>query len=611
MGVHLPALSLESFLETLAPERDLVPPARPMPAPARPRPRSADSRAPGPPGQAGQAGQARQAGQAGQGPRPIAAGQAGEANAPRLARAPGSAPAARRPAVAAALDEDDDDDADPFGPVALVERHRLVAVNAAAQALGLQVGQRRATALAIAPHTRLGEPDPRRDAAGLQAVVHALMAFTPAVSIAEGHVVLAEVQASLRYFGGLPRLLERLRAALAALGHAVRVACAPTAQAAHWLSTWRDDTAADGPPPCTRAEWRACIGRLPVGLMAAAGPHLPMLDKLALRTVADLWRQPRAGLVRRFGEPLLADIDRATGELADPRVALEPAPVFDSRLELFMRADDTAALLGPAAVLLQRLTAWARARHGRISGFELRLHHETHRRMREDPATATTVIAIGLGEPVTDAAHLHALVRERLQRQPLAASVIELTLHCDAIAPGAPPNAELFPTVASADEGWQRLLERFEARLGAHNLQRLRPVADHCPERATAVAIGSAPPPRPAGRVVGEPMALVPPDPRGPDLREEPHDWPRQRRPVWLVDPPRPLREQAGTPLLDGRPLWLVAGPERIEADWWEDLVARDYFIAQADDGALLWVYRFRFAPPDGESGWYLQGRFG
>jgi protein ImuB len=536
VGVHLPALSLESFLETLAPERDRTPPTLPV--------------------------------------------------------------------------EHDGDD-DPAGPVALVAQHRLVAVNAAAQACGLRVGQRRATALAIAPHVRLGEPDPRRDAAGLEAVVHALMAFTPAVSLAEGQVVLAEVQASLRYFGGLPRLLERLRAALAPLGHVVRVACAPTAQAAHWLATWRDDTAADGPPPCTRAEWRACIGRLPVRLMAAAAPHLALLDKLALRTVADLWRQPRAGLVRRFGERLLADIDRATGDLADPRVALQPARVFDSRLELFMRADDAAALLGPAAVLLQRLSAWAQAHHGRIGGFELRLHHETHRRMREDPSAATTVIAIGLGEPVTDTAHLQALVRERLQRQPLAASVIELTLHCDALVPGAPPNAELFPSAASADEGWQRLLERFEARLGAHNLQRLRPVADHCPERATAVAIGSAPPPRRAGQGEGEPMALVPADPRGPDLREEPHDWPRQRRPVWLLDPPRPLREQAGTPLLDGRPLWLVAGPERIETDWWEDLVARDYFIAQADDGALLWVYRFRFAPPDGESGWYLQGRFG
>ncbi|HEX7638185.1 MAG TPA: DNA polymerase Y family protein, partial [Burkholderiaceae bacterium] len=77
---------------------------------------------------------------------------------------------------------------------------------------------------------------------------------------------------------------------------------------------------------------------------------------------------------------------------------------------------------------------------------------------------------------------------------------------------------------------------------------------------------------------------------------------------------PQPLREQGGTPLLAGRPLWLVAGPERLETGWWDDeaaRVARDYFIAQAEDGALLWVYRFRHAPEDGQSGWYLHGRFG
>jgi protein ImuB len=72
------------------------------------------------------------------------------------------------------------------------------------------------------------------------------------------------------------------------------------------------------------------------------------------------------------------------------------------------------------------------------------------------------------------------------------------------------------------------------------------------------------------------------------------------------------LREEGGTPLLAGRPLWLVAGPERIEAGWWDDaFAARDYFIAQGDDGALLWVYRFRHAPLANESGWYLHGRFG
>ncbi|MEP6503877.1 MAG: DNA polymerase Y family protein, partial [Betaproteobacteria bacterium] len=98
--------------------------------------------------------------------------------------------------------EDALDELDPLGPVALVERHRIVAANAAAQECGVRPGQKRATALALAPHTRLGEADAARDAAALMAVAHVLMAFTPAVSLAGDHVVLAEVQASLRYFGG-------------------------------------------------------------------------------------------------------------------------------------------------------------------------------------------------------------------------------------------------------------------------------------------------------------------------------------------------------------------------------------------------------------------------
>ena len=504
---------------------------------------------------------------------------------------------------------DDLDEIDLVGPVALIERHRIVAANAAACECGVRPGQKRATALALAPHTRLGEADPARDDAALMAVAHVAMGFTPAVSVGGDHVVLAEVQASLRYFGGLPRLLQRLRAELAPLGHALRVACAPTAQGAQWMAVGGDD----GIPALanTRSDWRARVAAVPVARMAAAAPHLASLEALGLATAADLWKQPRAGLTRRFGGELLADIDRALGDLADPRTSLQPAPVFDSRLELFMRADDSAALLTGAAVLLNRLTAWATAHRGLVAGFELRLHHESRRKMREDPASRSTALAIGLGEPVSDTAHLHALLRERLQRLPLAASVIELSLHCSAITPGAPPNTELFPSAASVGEGWQRLLERFEARLGAHNIQRLQPVADHRPECATGVRLGGdAASSR--TRTHGAPLDLALPSGPAATASGDPAHWPRLRRPVWLLREPQPLRDEGGTPLLSGRPLWLVAGPERIEAGWWDGgYAARDYFIAQDHEGALLWVYRFRRAPEVGEVGWYLQGRFG
>ncbi len=532
IGVHLPALSLESFVATLAPE----PPA---------------------PGRIG----------------------------------------------------DDLDETDRVGPAALIERHRIVAANAMARECGVRPGQKRATALALAPHTRLGEADPARDEAALMAVAHVAMGFTPAVCFGGDHVVLADVQASLRYFGGLPRLLARLRVELAPLGNALRLACAPTAQGAQWLAMGRDE--AVPALPDTRADWRARIGAVPVTRMAAAAPHLDALQALGLATAAELWKQPRAGLARRFGGELLADIDRALGELADPRTALQPAPTFDSRLELFMRADDSAALLTGAAVLLNRLTAWAAAHRGLVAGFELRLHHESRRKMLDDPASRTTVLEIGLGEPVSDTAHLHALLRERLQRLPLAASVIELSLHCHAITPGAPPNAELFPSAASVGEGWHRLLERFEARLGPHNIQRLQPLADHRPELATTVRQGGEDSSA-RSRAQGAPLNLAAPVGPMATASGDPAHWPRLKRPVWLLREPQPLRDENGTPLLCGKPLWLVAGPERIEAGWWDGgYAARDYFIAQDHAGALLWVYRFRRAPELGEVGWYLQGRFG
>src|SRR5438552_1762370 len=78
-------------------------------------------------------------------------------------------------------------------------------------------GAKRATALALAPDLVLGQADAARDALALQTVGHAALAFTPMVCIESTDsagtptpVVLLEVQSSLRCFGGLSELLDRL-----------------------------------------------------------------------------------------------------------------------------------------------------------------------------------------------------------------------------------------------------------------------------------------------------------------------------------------------------------------------------------------------------------------
>ena len=478
--------------------------------------------------------------------------------------------------------------------LALVDVHHIVSANGAARALGVKPGLKRATALALAPQIVLGQADPARDAQALQAVAYAALAFTPQVVIepaavdAAPHTVLLEVQASLRYFGGPPELRKRLQVALAPLGHRLHTVSAATPLGAALLArVHRELECAD------LASTRRALTNAPVWLLGPGRAHWEALQGMGLRTLADLGSVPRAGLARRFGEQVLSEFDRAMGTKPDPREPIALPPAFNTRLELFARADTGEQLLYGAAVLLARLVAWLSAQHAFVRRYTLVMHHEQRVRRDADSPTATT-LEIALAEPSRDSAHLLALLRERLAQLKLPAPTLELSLHADDIARRAPPNAELFPTPASEQEGLTRLIERLQARLGPEQVTRIAPVQDHRPERATVSRKADAAM-RPARAASGaEPAAS------------------RVVRPVWLMQQPEPLHERDAGPVLDGQVLHLLSGPERIETGWWDaGLAERDYYIAQQPGGALVWVYQTRRPVALPSPSWFLQGRFG
>lgn len=515
-------------------------------------------------------------------------------------------------------------------PVALIAGHRVAQVNPAAAELGLRPGIQRATALALAADLLLADSHPGREAAALQAVVHAALAFTPAVARQDAQTVLLEVQSSLRLFGGLAPLRDRLRAALQPLGHRVQMAAAPTALGAALLAQWHPASQGVqlgdrvlGPHATQLPALQALLHQAPVWLLGPGREHGDALQGMGLHTLADLHALPRSGLSRRFGEGLLDDLDRALGLQPDPRRWLEWPAVFDSRLELFARADTIDQVLHGAGVLLARLVAWAQARHARVSAFTLRMLHEKARHATH-PATE---LRVEMAEPALDLAHLQSLLRERLGRLELIAPTLDLHLRCTQWVAGPVPNGELFPTRASQAEGLTRLLERLRARLGDEQVLRLVPVADHRPECASrAVPVqgpangrlgepggGSASESTPRGGAgrAGEPGAAYAQAAAGADSPLPLH------RPAWLLTEPLALAERDTLPLLEGRPLQLLSGPERLETGWWDGAgVARDYYIALAEDGSLVWVYRGRLpgpadAPgPSREPTWYLQGLF-
>lgn len=478
-------------------------------------------------------------------------------------------------------------------PVALLDTHRITAADAAARARGVKPGLKRATALALAPDLVLGEACARRDAEALRPLAESLLAWTPMVCLqpprtgagapATPDTALLEVASCLRCHGGLDRLLARLEAGLRPFGHALRIAVADTAQAAAVLAH------VEPPPCCLDAEaTRAALARAPVWLLGPGQEHWEALQGMGLRVIGDLLVLPRSGVARRFGTALLDELDRATGARPDLREPIAPPPSFSCRLELNARADTTDQVLHGAAWLLERLVAWLAARHAQVSAFRLVMRHEP--RWRDHERLPATTLEVPLAQATRERSHLLMLLRERLGRILLPAPTLELLIEADDIVAGAPPNAELFPTSAQVEEGLLRLVERLQARLGADRVRCLVAVADHRPERASAWQ-------------VAEPATLLRAAPAPAPLAEA-------TRPSWLQTPQR-LGEgpQGAQPVFAGRPLLLLAGPERIEAGWWDDAaIERDYFIADSGDGALLWIYRDRLDSP---GGWFLQGRFG
>lgn len=293
-----------------------------------------------------------------------------------------------------------------------------------------------------------------------------------------------------------------------------------------------------------------------------------------MRSFGDLLRQSRAGLTQRLGSDFVLQLAQALGEVADPRPPFRFPERFEQRLELTVPEEEEAALLFGARRLVAAVAGWLAARSAGMRECRLLLEH----RSRPD-----SVVDTGFAEPVCHPQRITQVLRERLERYALPAPVEAITLCVERIEPLPAVNGKLFKTAGTAVATVAEVIERLRARLGVDSVHGLHSVADYRPECASRIA--------PEGG--GDAFAPTAP------------------RPFWLLAAPRALAEQDGQLLMRQGPLRLLGSTERIESGWWDageagavGDVRRDYFVAQATTGEILWIYRDR-------AGWWLHGLFG
>ncbi|MBM3343949.1 MAG: DNA polymerase Y family protein [Betaproteobacteria bacterium] len=452
----------------------------------------------------------------------------------------------------------------------------IVAANRAAQARGVTAGMVVSAAYALAAGLNTLTRDITKERATLARLAAWSQQFTSLVSIAEPDTVLLEIAGSLKLFGGLNKLTQHIARGIQELGFHASLACAPTPLAAQWFARARVNVRVQHPDAL-----RHVLEKLPAGLACDDDATHDLLENIGARTLGDCLKLPRGGLARRAGERLLDQLDRALGTRPDPRLPFVAPQTWRATLPLAAPVENAEALLFAARRLLAELAGWLAATAHGVQRPSFELLHEKQ---------LATVITLELAAASRDLDHLSTLLRERLARTELPAPAIEITVASGRVVPLASNNLSFLPLAtnsAGSQESTARFIEKINARLGAHAICGLTPHADYRPERAWRAC-------RPgAGGNENFTSSLMP------------------ARPLWLLTTPRPLREQGDTGAVphdpDSGALSLIAGPERIEAGWWDGQhAARDYFVARNTTHSLMWIYRERNAA----ARWYVHGFF-
>jgi protein ImuB len=466
-------------------------------------------------------------------------------------------------------------------PVAVLARQRVVCANDGAATLGIRTGMGAATVHALADNEPLLllERDESAEQHCLQQLCCWAYSITPSLFSWRRDCLQLEIGGCLSLFRGLDKLLAEVAGGIGSRGYSVQYGLAPTPKAAWLLSFAAVDTALANTRPLAER-----LAPLPLSLLDAFPAAIDSLRRAGLHTLGDILALPGAALGRRCGRELTHFLQQVLGQREDLQADYRPPATFSDAYWFGYEVKANEELLPAVQLLLQSLCAFLRSTQLQTAEIRWQLIG-IDRTLRE--------VAVRSTSNHSDWQNWHQLTRIRFERLQLATGVEGLALDCPELRPGQQENIDLF-SPHSQREPLASLLDRLRSRLGLQAIEKVGCRDEHLPE--FAVHVSSDLPGAAGVPAAGVPAAGVP---AAPDA-----DQACAQRPFWLMPEPQALRQSLRQLYWNGA-LDLVHGPERIEDNWWQEAVSRDYYIARDRNGQHYWVFRDRLARQ-----WYIHGVF-
>ena len=454
-------------------------------------------------------------------------------------------------------------------PLAVTRREKgrdlIDRCNALAQAQGIHAGMPLNTALSLLADLQVRERDKELEQQMLEALAGWAWQYSSRISF-DPLLMLLEVGASLKLFGGFSSLMDRMRQEQPAAADLQYWALAPSPSAAALLARYRPETCITD-----HRQLQSQLADIPLGRLTRQRQVRELMQDIGMSSIGDCLQLPRPELARRAAPEFVLLLDRLLGQAPDPRPLWQPPEVFEQRLLLLHEISQASALLFPARRLVESLCGFLRGRDGAAQRLQWQFLH------RDAPPTQ---LMQGMLTPSRDVEHVVEIFRQSLERLSLPEAVVEMVLQVDDWQAFQGRAEDLFDSGRGRQDN--HFLERLRARMGSEAVQGIQVQPDHRPEHA---------------------WCYCEPEEKTGDRRDV--SARHEHQPVWLLPKPQSLPVRQGKPCYQGT-LQLQVFSQRIESGWWDDAdVARDYYRASNPAGQQLWVYR------DRRSGkWFLQGFF-
>lgn len=450
-------------------------------------------------------------------------------------------------------------------PVVILEKGRVVLANQTASSLGICRDSNMDAAIALSEKVISFERDKTKELSVLAHLAQWAYQFTPSVSIKAPDSLLLDITGCLKLFNGLYNLKKLIQAKIDELGYTVVLRINKTPLAALYTAYTR--------APDNTGDILPSLQKLPIDCLRVEGKIIDSLKRTGIHDLGALLKLPESGLTRRFGVSFTEHLQKLLGKKADPQKFISPKPEFSSEIIFLSDVTNLNSLIFPMKRLLSEFCDFLKSRQLYVDQFTWSLSHRSHPSRSFD---------VNLSRSDNDTSMFQALTALHLEKIDDVKEIDSLCLSASVFSPADFSSGSLFHDTRLHQQGYNhgdrqrtdKLINMFRARLGPECCFGLSLANDHRPEKA---------------------WKRVRLDQMNPGYQGN-QSGPR---PCYLLESPRRLKT--------AETLQLLKGPERIDFGWWDPAgkVARDYYIARHNNGALYWIFNCH-----NQGKWYLHGIF-